>query len=203
LFEKGFVEELFVNNIARIARFRNRLAYAYRRLSLEELLEEAMWFRVEIRKILAKIMSKAESSGVDPKMIIDEKLRKVLQSIGSRYEKIVAFILFGSRARGDYVEDSDWDIAILASQSLKEEELEDIVNEIAKNFGIPVDRVDLVDLSQALNELIYKVLRDGKTLYVKDWNMYRRIVLWEYIRVLDEEDGFMQTYFKRLSNKLK
>jgi hypothetical protein len=33
--------------------------------------------------------------------------------------------------------------------------------------------------------------------------MYRRIVLWEYIRVLDEEDGFMQTYFKRLSNKLK
>jgi predicted nucleotidyltransferase len=71
---------------------------------------------------------------------------------------------FGSRARGDYVEDSDWDIAILASQSLKEEELEDIVNEIAKNFGIPVDRVDLVDLSQAPNELIYKVLRDGKTL---------------------------------------
>lgn len=148
-------------------------------------------------------MSIAESSGVDPKMIIDEKLRKVLQSIGSRYEKIVAFILFSSRARGDYVEDSDWDIAILASQSLKEEELEDIVNEIAKNFGIPVDRVDLVDLSQAPNELIYKVLRDGKTLYVKDWNMYRRIVLWEYIRVLDEEDGFMQTYFKRLSNKLK
>jgi predicted nucleotidyltransferase len=148
-------------------------------------------------------MSIAESSGVDPKMIIDEKLRKVLQSIGSRYEKIVAFILFGSRARGDYVEDSDWDIAILASQSLKEEELEDIVNEIAKNFGIPVDRVDLVDISQAPNELIYKVLRDGKTLYVKDWNMYRRIVLWEYIRVLDEEDGFMQTYFKRLSNKLK
>jgi len=66
LFKKGFVEELFVNNIARIARFRNRLAYAYRRLSLEELLEEAMWFRVEIRKILAKIMSIAESSGVDP-----------------------------------------------------------------------------------------------------------------------------------------
>jgi predicted nucleotidyltransferase len=148
-------------------------------------------------------MSIAESSGVDPKMIIDEKLRKVLQSIGSRYEKIVAFILFSSRARGDSVEDSDWDIAILTSQSLKEEELEDIVNEIAKNFGIPVDRVDLVDISQAPNELIYKVLRDGKTLYVKDWNMYRRIVLWEYIRVLDEENGFMQTYFKRLSNKLK
>jgi methanogenic corrinoid protein MtbC1 len=32
-------------------------------------------------------MGIAESSGVDPKMIIDEKLRKVLQSIGSRYEK--------------------------------------------------------------------------------------------------------------------
>jgi hypothetical protein len=45
-------------------------------------------------------------------------------------------------------------------------------------------------------------LRDGKPLFVRDWNVYRRFVLWEYIRVLDEEEGFTQTYFKRLRSKL-
>lgn len=48
-------------------------------------------------------------------------------------------------------------------------------------------------------------LRDLEELLstgVWDWNVYRRFVLWEYIRVLDEEEGFTQTYFKRLRSKL-
>jgi hypothetical protein len=43
----------------------------------------------------------------------------------------------------------------------------------------------------------------GKPLFVRDWSLYRRFVLWEYNRVLDEEEGFAETYYRRLRSKLK
>jgi hypothetical protein len=83
------------------------------------------------------------------------------------------------------------------------EDLEEMARRIGEGLGVPLDKIDVVDLFKAPNELIYKVLRDGKPLFVRDWSLYRRFVLWKYIRVLDEEEGFTQTYFKRLRNKLK
>jgi len=127
----------------------------------------------------------------------------VLKAIGSSDERVTAFILFGSRARGDYRDDSDWDIAIVPSRPLNMEDLEEMARRIGEALDIPLDRIDLVDLSKAPNELMYKVLRDGKPLFVRDWSLYRRFVLWEYIRVLDEEEGFTETYYRRLRSKLK
>jgi hypothetical protein len=83
------------------------------------------------------------------------------------------------------------------------EDLEGMARRIGEALDIPLDRIDLVDLSKAPNELMYKVLRDGKPLFVRDWSLYGRFVLWEYIRVLDEEEGFTETYYRRLRSKLK
>jgi predicted nucleotidyltransferase/uncharacterized protein YutE (UPF0331/DUF86 family) len=203
LVERRIVDESFASDIARVARLRNRLAHVYRKLSLDELLAEAQWLREKAREIISRILSIAESSGIDPEPADVNRLVEVLKAIGSSDERITAFILFGSRARGDYRDDSDWDIAIVPSRPLNMEDLEEMARRIGEALDIPLDRIDLVDLSKAPNELIYKVLRDGKPLFVRDWSLYRRFVLWEYNRVLDEEEGFAETYYRRLRSKLK
>jgi len=38
---------------------------------------------------------------------------------------------------------------------------------------------------------------------VKNKETYRRITLREYIRILDEEEGLKETYYKTLKRKLK
>jgi predicted nucleotidyltransferase len=163
----------------------------------------AEWLREKAREIISRVLSIAESSGIDPEPAGVNRLVEVLKAIGSSDERVTAFILFGSRARGDYRDDSDWDIAIVPSKPLNMEDLEEMARRIGEGLGVPLDKIDVVDLFKAPNELIYKVLRDGKPLFVRDWSLYRRFVLWKYIRVLDEEEGFTQTYFKRLRNKLK
>jgi len=163
----------------------------------------AEWLREKAREIISRILSIAESSGIDPELAGVNRLVEVLKAIGSSDERIAAFILFGSRARGDCRDDSDWDIAIVPSRPLNMEDLEEMARRIGEALDIPLDRIDLVDLSKAPNELMYKVLRDGKPLFVRDWSLYRRFVLWEYIRVLDEEEGFAETYYRRLRSKLK
>jgi predicted nucleotidyltransferase len=56
-----------------------------------------------------------ESCGVNPSPTGVEELKRVAQLVGSRGDRILAMILFDSRARGDYDESSDWDIAIISS----------------------------------------------------------------------------------------
>jgi predicted nucleotidyltransferase/uncharacterized protein YutE (UPF0331/DUF86 family) len=203
LVERRIVGESFASDIARVARLRNRLVHVYRKPSLDELLAEAQWLREKAREIISRILSIAESSGIDPEPAGVNRFVEVLKAIGSSDERITAFILFGSRARGDYRDDSDWDIAVVPTKPLDVEDLDEIARRISEGLGIPLDRIDLVDLTKAPNELVYKVLRDGKPVFVRDWSLYRRFVLWEYIRVLDEEEGFTEIYYRRLRSKLK
>ena len=64
-------------------------------------------------------------------------MKYVLELIGGRDERIVAFTLFGSRARGDYREDNDLDITVLTTQPLSKEELNKISIKIAENINTP------------------------------------------------------------------
>ncbi len=97
-------------------------------------------------------------------MDIDDTLKKVankynLDSIG----------VFGSRARGDFREDSDFDIFIIGDISLSNElRLEDELAKLVNND------VDLVKLDHELDRILAKnIMNEAKVIYSKN-NSYER-----------------------------
>ncbi|MET1160271.1 MAG: HepT-like ribonuclease domain-containing protein [Thermoprotei archaeon] len=196
--EAGLVDQEFVDTVRVIARNRNRLAHAYRRLETSDL--ENMYSLLEnrLKYIINVILKICEDKNVDPPSRSDEiGLNEVLSRIGVKF-----IVLFGSRARGLHRHDSDYDFAVYAGRKLRLEEIDLISRAISDKLGIPIDKVDIIDLYSAPNELIYKVLRDGKLVYAENPSFYRKWVRWEYIRILDEEN-LMDTYYRRFYKKIK
>jgi predicted nucleotidyltransferase len=76
------------------------------------------------------------------------------------YGELDLLLLFGSRARGDAAETSDWDFGYLARPSL------DVLSLIASLVGATgCDRIDLVDLERATGLLRYRAARDGVVIF--------------------------------------
>ena len=95
-------------------------------------------------------------TGIRPEVI--EEIRNLAQ----KYD-IEKVILFGSRARGDYKERSDIDLAFCGGSS--------------SHFILDVDETtstllefDIVDLDKPVRkELLESIKREGVVLYEKDW----------------------------------
>jgi uncharacterized protein YutE (UPF0331/DUF86 family)/predicted nucleotidyltransferase len=199
LVEKGLVSAWFAEEVARLARTRNILAHAYRRVPREDLVEIGNKIAETAPRVLESILKLAEALRVDPPLgSASEELAAVLK----QHPGIIAVLLFGSRARGDYAPESDYDIAVLGEAPLTHRELEEIAVKIAGVLGVPVDKVDIVDLQVAPNELLYKVIRDYIPLYVSDARRLKRWVLVNYVRALDEEECLKETYYDRLQRIL-
>ncbi|MFN5861757.1 MAG: type VII toxin-antitoxin system MntA family adenylyltransferase antitoxin [Pseudanabaena sp.] len=84
-------------------------------------------------------------------------------------------VLFGSRARGDYREDSDYDFAVLYDEDLQESLTKDkpygfieAYSVIPKVLGISSDRIDIVNLGHCSDVIAHFVAQDGKLLYEKE-----------------------------------
>jgi hypothetical protein len=90
------------------------------------------------------------------KRAIEELRRVVLAALG---EHDAAVWLFGSCARGDVLQHSDIDIAILPRDDLPSGFFSDLA-EILEESSIPYD-VDIVDLRRAAPSLIDEVRREG------------------------------------------
>ncbi|WP_054841691.1 nucleotidyltransferase domain-containing protein [Vulcanisaeta distributa] len=146
-----------------------------------------------------QLLSLIDRSGIDPPTL-NELLNRVFVKYG-----VVLAILFGSRARGGSArEDSDYDIAVLAKNPLNHEEVVGLVKDLADALGVPVDKVDLVDLGRAPNELVYVVLRDGVPIYAIDWELARRLIAHMYVRILGESDldhVYYRVFRDRISKK--
>jgi predicted nucleotidyltransferase len=198
LLERGYAPGWFAEEVAKVARTRNLLAHAYRRIPREELADVARKALAAAPRLLEELSRMAESLGVDPPLG-SERVTGVLK----RHPSVLAALLFGSRARGSPAEGSDFDIAILAEQPLTLEELEGIAAELAAALGVPADKVDVVDLQAAPNELLYKVIRDGELLYASDEERFREWLRRSYVRVLDEEECFKETYYARLLRRIR
>jgi predicted nucleotidyltransferase len=198
LLERGYAPGWFAEEVAKVARTRNLLAHAYRRIPREELADVARKTLAAAPRLLEELSRMAESLGVDPPLG-SERVAGVLK----RHPSVLAALLFGSRARGSPAEGSDFDIAILAEQPLTLEELEGIAAELAAALGVPADKVDVVDLQAAPNELLYKVIRDGELLYASDEERFREWLRRSYVRVLDEEECFKETYYARLLRRIR
>jgi predicted nucleotidyltransferase len=78
-----------------------------------------------------------------------------LAAVASRHPALHLLLLFGSRARSDAREHSDWDLGYLAGPGLDPDaRLLDAVN------ALDTDRVDLIDLSRAGGQVRFREARD-------------------------------------------
>ena len=77
----------------------------------------------------------------------------------------VTVILFGSRARGDYLQTSDLDIGILPGKDMNKDKIT-LFREKIENSNVPY-KVDLIDLSQTSKEFTDKVLEEGVLIWKK------------------------------------
>lgn len=102
-------------------------------------------------------------------MNIKDKLR----NIGIKYN-IDSIGVFGSRARGDFREDSDYDIFIIGKISLSDElKLEDELSDILKQD------VDLIKLDQDIDRILAKnIINEAHVIYSRNSsfeNFFREI----------------------------
>jgi predicted nucleotidyltransferase len=87
-------------------------------------------------------------------------LEEQLAGLGARHPQLRLLLLFGSRARRDAREESDWDLGYLAERGLDADTLLlDAVNTLG------TDRVDLVDLARAGAQIRFRAARDGRVLH--------------------------------------
>ena len=72
-----------------------------------------------------------------------EKLKKILEEIGVKYSNI---LLFGSRARSDFEEESDWDFLIIVEKKLEGKERMELWYKIYRRFHeyFPFISVDII-----------------------------------------------------------
>ena len=95
--------------------------------------------------------------------------------IGDRLPYLKFLVLFGSRARGDAYERSDWDFAILCDEEARKKAIADqpygflaVHNAIEDCFEISGERMDVVDVMRCSTLIAHYVARDGQLLYERD-----------------------------------
>lgn len=107
--------------------------------------------------------------------------RKIISDIGNKYN-LDSIGIFGSRARGDYREDSDYDIFIIGNLTLDEElaleaELETILDK----------SVDVVKLSEDIDRILLKnIVNDAEVIYSKN-NEFEK--LYEFVEIFFAENS--------------
>lgn len=103
----------------------------------------------------------------------------VLQDSSAQIREKVPYlkmlVLFGSRARGDYREDSDYDFAALYDEEMRHAIIEfgtfsqlNIYRHLANIFDLDIDLVDVVRLNECSKSIAHVVSRDGLLIYEKE-----------------------------------
>lgn len=90
-------------------------------------------------------------------------LQHVIETIGKTVRETAGLdvlMVFGSRARGDATDRSDWDFGYLATDAI---DVPELLASIVTLLG--TDRIDLVDLQRASGLLRYRAARDGRVVF--------------------------------------
>lgn len=94
---------------------------------------------------------------------------KKLGSCFERFEEVAVAYLFGSRARGDSGKESDFDFAILLSESFRDSyDFVRLLGELANTLNVKDDKINLVILNDADLELAYKVISEGSVIFERN-----------------------------------
>ncbi|RLG41430.1 MAG: nucleotidyltransferase domain-containing protein [Thermoproteota archaeon] len=100
-------------------------------------------------------------------------MEDIIKPLSSRKEVLFAF-LFGSAARGEASSLSDVDIGVFLDPSLSEEDMLEVLMEIASQLKVGI-KGDLVLLNKASPSLAFEVIR-GRALVVRDERALKEFV---------------------------
>jgi predicted nucleotidyltransferase len=111
-------------------------------------------------------------------------LRDSAVQIREKVPYLKMLVLFGSRARGDYREDSDYDFAALYDEEMrhaiadsKKRGLLNIYSHLTNIFDLPTELVEVVRLNECSPLLANVVARDGLLIYEKEFGEYEKFRL--------------------------
>ncbi len=102
---------------------------------------------------------------------MQDNVKKIILQVVSQYN-YKSIILFGSRAREDYKQDSDYDLLIIMQDNLAIQELRTVQREIRKELALNgIDADVLVKTEMIINDyknkkgnVIYSALKEGVLL---------------------------------------
>jgi predicted nucleotidyltransferase len=125
--------------------------------------------------------------------MINSKLKKKLENIAKKY-KLELFILFGSRAKGNFTKDSDWDFAFLSKNNINKESLENDLFLILEDPNI-----DLIDLSEdILPELEWEIFNKGILINEENKKLFIEFKLQSFFTKIDAQELLYKTRDKFL-----
>lgn len=100
-----------------------------------------------------------------------EKIKEIILKVAEKHGiEVDRIILFGSRARGDFRKDSDWDILIVTKDKLDKKVEEEFWLEVGRAL-VKQGTVPEIIISNR-DELRKLSMRE------KDFYLYKRLVLW-------------------------
>ena len=126
-------------------------------------------------------------------MLINDKLKNIIRKLDiNEYIKLV--MLFGSRARGDYNKNSDFDIAILMEENyLDQINPLELRSELITRFTSELaEECDVVLINQATPLLKYQIVKYGEVIYITPEMGYSTF----FSKVVKEHLDFK--YYKKL-----
>ncbi|NET32734.1 MAG: nucleotidyltransferase domain-containing protein [Cyanothece sp. SIO1E1] len=101
-----------------------------------------------------------------------DRLVELSSEVGLKMPYLRLLILFGSRARGDASEDSDWDFAILYDEEQWQEYEKNEIwfgtkssSILEETFKLSNEELDVVDLGSCSELLAHSIAHDGRLLY--------------------------------------
>jgi uncharacterized protein (DUF433 family)/predicted nucleotidyltransferase len=107
------------------------------------------------------------------KLSIDD-LPGLIPNILEQAPYIKLLVLFGSRARGDAIPNSDWDFAFLCDEDIRKQyEKGDwdsyrVWGILQKAFQLLDDQIDVVDMGHCSDLLAHDIAQDGQILYERN-----------------------------------
>ncbi|MFB2939323.1 nucleotidyltransferase domain-containing protein [Aerosakkonemataceae cyanobacterium BLCC-F154] len=110
----------------------------------------------------------------------EQKLLEKISDVAEQIPYLKLLILFGSRAKGNANEDSDWDFAVLYDPELRKIHEKSgwdwlkIWSVLETVFDLPENKVDVVILNDCSNIMAHTIARDGKLLYERESGEFER-----------------------------
>ena len=105
--------------------------------------------------------------------LMTESIETQILQVLERHHAIRLALLFGSLAKGTAHHDSDLDLAVGADHPLNVHETIELISELAKAIGRPVD---LIDLSSVGEPLLGQIIAGGRRIVGSD-KLYAELLL--------------------------